>query len=184
MLSKRRRSKMKKIILVTLVLGVCGVLHNSVLAQEQLDSRYLITYWRSLTNLAIRSGTVVTVVNQSSDICNVQVEWFLSGQQFSATPAGVSGPLEVSPGGAVHFCSRNLSPNIPGCTGGGVSVPALTGAGGDNQGKAIVSSTAKFPCSLIGVDARVYFTTGVNDTAISAISNSKIVFAGEGNLGD
>src|SRR5437016_2030333 len=41
-LSKRRRSKMKKVILFALVLTVCGVLLNSALAQE--IPRYLVTY--------------------------------------------------------------------------------------------------------------------------------------------
>jgi hypothetical protein len=175
---------MKKVILCALVLAVNGVLVNSVLAQEV--PRYLVTYWRSLTNLNIRSGTVVTVVNQSlSATCNVQVEWVLSFPVNGNTHAGMSGPLPLGPGQAAHFCSRNLAPNIPGCTNGGVSVPALNGAGGENQGKAIVSSSnTPADCRLLGVEARVYYTTGGNDATISAISNSKIVFAGEGNLGD
>src|SRR5262249_47798474 len=55
------------------------------------------------------------------------------------------------------------------------------------EGKAIVSSTQESACSRIAVDARVYYTTGTNnegDTAVVAISNSKIVFIDEGNLGD
>jgi hypothetical protein len=49
-----------------------------------------------------------------------------------------------------------------------------------------VVSSSKEPteCSRIAVDARVYYTSGANDTGIAAISNSKIVFFGEGNLGD
>jgi hypothetical protein len=170
---------MKKVILVTLLLAICGALDNSALAQEV--PRYLVTYWRSLTNSNIRSATVVTVVNQSlSTDCHVQVEWVSS---FN-THAGMSGPLPLPHGEAVHFCSRNL-PNIPSCSSGGVSVPALNGAGGQNQGTAIVSSSSEFECGLIAVEARVYYTTGAGATeAVSAISNSKVVFAGDGNLGD
>jgi hypothetical protein len=172
---------MKKVILVTLLLAICGALDNSALAQEVTVPRYLVTYWRSLTNLNIRSGTVVTVVNQSlGTTCNVKVEWVSS----SNTHAGMSGPLQLSPGEAVNFCSRSLSPTSTGCTGGGVSVPALNG-GTINQGTAVVSSSSEFECSLIAVEARVYYTTGAGATeAVSAISNSKVVFAGEGNLGD
>jgi hypothetical protein len=176
---------MKRVVLFALVLTVCGVLHNSALAAD----RYLVTYWRSLTGPEIRSTTVVTVVNQSSSVCNVQVEWFPSAA--SATPVGTSGPLVVDPTEAVQFCSRNLRDTIVSCSSGGVSIPPLTGttpegANQPNQGKAIVSSSDSSECSLLGVEARVYYTTGSDppDTAISAISNSKIVFIDEGNLGD
>jgi hypothetical protein len=46
-----------------------------------------------------------------------------------------------------------------------------------------VSSSEGFDCSLLGVEARVYYTTP-DDAQVSAISNSKIVFAGDGNIGD
>ena len=172
---------MKKVMLVTVVLAFCGALHNSVLAQEK--DRYLVTYWRSVVGNQIRSATVVTVVNQSDRVCNVQVEWFPSA---AGNPVSISGPQLISPGAAFHFCSRNVSPLITTCSPQVLADPALP-AQGISQGKAIVSSTDVVACSLIGVDARVYYTTGTNaagDTAVTAISNSKIVFAGEGNLGD
>jgi hypothetical protein len=168
---------MKKVMLVTLVLAVCGVLHNSVLAQE---ARYLVTYVSSSTHTAIRSATVVTVVNQSDRACGVEVEWFVSPNP--ATPVCTRNIL-VDPGQAVQFCSRPLPNSITADCEVCLDQPLTS----QNQGKAIVSSSIGFPCSLIAVEARVYYTTGSEkegDTAISAISNSKVVFFGEGNLGD
>jgi hypothetical protein len=182
MLSRRRRSKMKKVMLVTLVLAVCGVLHNSVLAQET-DRRYLVTYVSSSTNVEIRSATVVTVVNQSSSTCNVQVEWFVFPLQDGALIRRcIDVAMGVVPGEAVQFCSRTLPNSIAICS--QTCEPPLATL--QHQGKAIVSSSEGFECSRLGVEARVYYTTGVAgaETAISAISNSKIVFFGEGNLGD
>jgi len=168
---------MKKVILFALILAVCGVLHNSVLAQER--PRYLVTYVRSAAqDSIIRSATVVTVVNQSSfQSCDVRVEWFR---------AGASAPLctemaTMQPGAANQFCTRPLGGLITVC-----SDPCQPQIAGVFQGTAIVSSSDVFECSLIAVDARVYYTTGTGntDTAVSAISNSKVVFFGEGNLGD
>jgi hypothetical protein len=173
---------MKKVMLVTLVLAVCGVLHNSVVAQER--DRYLVTYVRSSTNTTLRSATVVTVVNQStSRSCAVQVEWFPASNLN--TPVCTIRNVRVDPGEARQFCSRPFGGNQPGsmtsCN--DICIPPLIA---QYQGTAIVSSTDVFECSLLGVEARVYYTTGTGntDTAISAISNSKVVFAGEGNLGD
>jgi hypothetical protein len=174
---------MKKVILCALVLAVSGVLVNSVLAQE--DERYVVTYVRSSTTTTLRSATVVTVVNQSSRACNVRVEWFLDNEPGNPVCSRVPA---VSSGTARQFCSRNLPLSITRCT--DICEPPLTSGLIGNQGKAIVSSTDVFECSLLAVEARVYYTTGpagpspANDTAISAISNSKVVFFGEGNLGD
>jgi hypothetical protein len=182
---------MKKVILFTLVLAVCSVLHSSVLAQQYPDDssganvaiypedyegfpRYLIPYIRSQTGQGIRSATAVTVVNQSTTSCSVQVEWF--------TPSGASlctVASNLAAGAVREFCSRSLPISITGCI-----VPCTPPLNNLVLGKAIVSSTEGFTCSLIGVDARVYYTTGAGDTAVSAISNSKVVFIGEGNLGD
>jgi hypothetical protein len=179
---------MKKFFLFALVLAVCGVLHNSVLAQD-LDPRYRVTYWRSRTVNDIPAATMVTVVNQSNELCRVQVEWLgSSGNHLSFSPGFSPGqPTQgalLNPGAAFHSCSRNLTgagAAIATCSAGGVAFPAIPQ--GTNQGQAIVSSTPGFDCSLIGVDARVYYMTP-GDTAVSAISNSKVVFFAEGNLGD
>jgi hypothetical protein len=170
---------MKKIILFALVFVVHGVLLNSVLAQEV--NRYLVTYVRSQIDTSIRSATVVTVVNQSSRACNVRVEWFLDNDPGNSVCNRVAA---VNSGTARQFCSRNLPLYITRCT--DICTPQLLSGLIGNQGKAIVSSSDddEFECSRLGVEARVYYTTGERDEAISAISNSKIVFAGDGNIGD
>jgi len=167
---------MKKVILVAFVLAICGVLHNSALAQ--FDNRYRVTYAQSLrTGGQIQSATVVTVVNQSSQSCNIAIDWFQSGGAHECGRRS----LPLDPGDAVHFCSRALPNNITNCGG------SQTTCGQQDfnvfQGTAIVSSSTGPACSNIAVDARVYYTTA-GDTAISGISNSKIVFIREGNLGD
>src|SRR5262245_35821854 len=107
MLSKGRRSKMKKVILFALILAVHGVLLNSVLDQEK--ERYLVTYAQSTKaggNVQLQSATVVTVVNQSSVSCNVRVAWFDSS--FPVTPFLVcTENATIDPGGVLQFCSRD-----------------------------------------------------------------------------
>ena len=167
---------MKKVILCALILAVHGVLLNSVLAQDQLKQRYVVTYTRSQTGEEIRSATAVTVVNQSSAGCIVEVAWFGELGELLG-----SSSLDVPPRSAFQFCSRNLPNSITRCD--RLSSPELNSAT-PVQGKAIVSSTEGPDCSRIAIEARVYYTTGDHDTAISAISNSKVVFIDEGNLGD
>ena len=168
---------MKKVILFALVLAVHGVLLNAVLAQQ--TQRYVVTYISSQTGKGIRSATTVTVLNQSRDTCEVQVAWFLGS---GLTPIGISS-ASVSGRNSVQFCSRALPDSITKCD--SISSPELDSATAV-QGRAIVISDEGDPdsCSFLAIEARVYYTTGDYDTAISAISNSKIVFAGEGNLGD
>jgi hypothetical protein len=172
----------KKVVLVALVLVVCGVLYDSVLAQEK--PRYLVTYVRSLAlqnPLIQRSATVVTVVNQSSLSCDVQVEWFAGNATSPLCTVITNG---VAPGAPLNFCTRPLPGSVTTCS-DACDPPIL----GNFQGKAIVSSSEGLSqgfdeCSLIAVDARVYYMALGSDAAVSAISNSKVVFFGEGNLGD
>lgn len=180
MLSKRGRAKMKKVILCALVLAVNGVLVNSVLAQEV--PRYLVPFVKSSPQSSqltgVRSGTMVTVVNQSSVSCDVEVQWFPSMQ----STALCTNTETIPPGFSKEFCTRGLSPLIGGCNNTCVS---QLGTNQGIQGKAIVSSSTEDGCDRIAVEARVYYTTGAGATeAVSAISDSKIVFVGEGNLGD
>jgi len=175
---------MKKVILCALVLVANGVLVNSVLALEKVVPRYLVTYVRSQNPGPIRAATAVTVTNQSSESCAVQVEWFRSQPPQPPTSLCI---LEVTipSKDARQFCSRNLIGSITNCA--PFATPANCPGSFAFEGTAIVSSSNTSDCRLLGVEARVYYTTssnGVNDAAISAISNSKIVFAGEGNLGD
>jgi hypothetical protein len=188
---------MKKVTLFALFLTVCGVLYKSVLAQENLGDnsdvdvtiaedyegapRFLVTHVRSRTGTGLDSATAVTVVNQSSQACSVQVAWLRANQPD--VPLCTLGPFNVSPGFARTFCSRRLpAGTITECNSACGQPPNADPALQVNSGKAIVSSSAGFDCSLIAVEARVYYTTP-NDASILAISNSKILFFGEGNLG-
>jgi hypothetical protein len=174
---------MKKVILCALVLAVHGVLLNSVLAQE--TPRYVVTYIKSQTGEEIRSATVVTVVNQSSTVCNVEVAWFTGVGPLLGTSS-----VPVGSGQAFQFCSRSLPNSITRCDSISrpeLNAPELLEVAGHmevQQGKAIVSSTTRPACSRIAIEARVYYTRGKDDKDISAISNSKVVFIDEGNLGD
>jgi hypothetical protein len=184
---------MKKIRVFALVLVVCGALLTPVLAQERPDSsrdagaaipldayeggvnRYLVTYMNSQSTTAIRSATVVTVTNQSSRSCAVKIEWF---RGLAPNTPVCTTTVAVAPEVTHDFCSRNLPDAITACN--SICAPELT----FDEGKAIVSSSETVGCSLIGVEARVYYTTGVSDMAVSAISNPKIVETERGNLGD
>lgn len=138
-------------------------------------NRYLVTYTHSQTTTALRSATVVAVTNQSSRSCQVKIEWF-----FGLDPdmPACTTTAAVPPRFTFDFCSRNLPFDITACN--STCAPELT----FYEGKAIVSSSEEASCGLIGVEARVYYTTGDRDTGVSAISNPKIVRADEGNLGD
>jgi len=168
---------MKKVFLFVLMLMVCGVLENSV--QAQMKDRYRVTYIRSRVPAAAtaRVATVVTVVNQSSARCEVQVE-FLGSAGNSLCQLTEN----IGSGFAFQFCTRNMPNEIINCnpTTNNVCAPQLLSSG---EGTAIVSSTSSQDCSLIAVDARVYYTSA-SDTELRAVSNPKIVFIDEGNLGD
>jgi len=174
---------MTKVVLLALVLAVFGMLHNSVLAQEEIP-RYRVTYVKSQTTGAAsetRSATVITVVNQHSSSCTARVEWF--GQNGDS--ACISSAVPLAAGEAVQFCSRTLPGGISACTNRALcsSLPNAI------NGTAVVSSSPLSGCNLLAVEARVYYL-GTNalgntaDSAVSAISNSRVVFIGEANLGD
>jgi hypothetical protein len=178
---------MKKVILCMLALAICGA-SSIALAQKADDgdsgarastppasqllvARYLVTYLKSHTDPP-RSATVVTVINQSSASCSVQVDWFVG---FGPDTPVCTTVTNIDSGVANDFCSRNLLSNITSCN--TVCSPELT----SSEGKAVVSST----CGAIGVDSRVYYTTGASsDTGVAAVSNPKIVRVGTGNRGD
>jgi hypothetical protein len=183
--------KMKNFYVFALVLAVCGALFTPVLAQESPDAgvvvpyddyqggvnRYLVTYMTSQTDTAIRTATVVTVTNPNatSPSCAVRIEWF---QGFVPNTPVCTTAATIAPGVTHDFCSRSLPNAITACN--SVCAPALN----FDEGKAIVSSSENIGCGLIAAEARVYYTTGAGDMAVSAISNPKIVEAERGNLGD
>jgi hypothetical protein len=170
---------MKKGVLLTLVLAVCAMLPQAVRAQE--EPRYRVTYIKSLSAVAgaaqeTRSATVITVVNQHTGPCTARVEWF----RQDGTSACRSQAIPLAAGEAVQFCSRTLPGGISACRNA-----ALCALPDQINGTAVVSSS-----ELIAVEARVYYL-GINaldgtfaDNRVSGISNSRVVFIGEANLGD
>jgi hypothetical protein len=134
--------------------------------------RYLVTYMKSNTSGRIRSGTVVTVTNQSSLVNRVWVFYF-SGFTDNYNPDCVSA-MAIPPDYTVDFCSRSLPSSLTTCN--TACDPELT----FHEGRAIVVSM--FP--EIGVSSRVYYTRGSQDEELLAITDSKIVRFGRGNRGD
>jgi hypothetical protein len=134
--------------------------------------RYLVTYMKSNTSGRIRSGTVVTVTNQSRLINRVWVFYF-RGLTDNITPECVSA-MAIPPDYTVDFCSRSLPSLLTTCN--IVCNPGLN----FHEGRAIISSM--FP--EIGVSSRVYYTEGSEDEELLAITDSKIVLFGRGNRGD
>jgi hypothetical protein len=154
--------------------AAAGVAAASALrSTEPVVERYLVTYLKSRID-APRSATVVTVTNQSKEFCSVKIDWFQG--LVPETPACTTTAV-VDTGVTHDFCSRDLLSNITTCN--STCDPELAFA----EGKAIVSSSKS--CSRIGVESRVYYTTGdTSDTGVAAVSNPKIVPAGEDNRGD
>lgn len=190
-----KEDKMKNIGLFACVLIGYGASFSAALAQEPNDDggatagraaasarhadepavdRYLVTYLKSRADPP-RSATVVTVTNQSKRSCTVKIDWFLGF--IPDTPACTT-TATLDPGVTHDFCSRDLLSNITSCN--SICDPEST----FTEGKAVVSSNES--CSrLVGVEARVYYTSGeTSDTGVAAVSNPKIVRAGQGNRGD
>lgn len=192
---QRKRYKMKNINLFLFILAGCGAGLSAALAEEAYDDgaagvaaaastrhttepivkRYLVTYIKSRAD-APRSGTVVSVTNQSKQSCDVKIDWFTG---FTPDTPACSTTAVVDPGVEFDFCSRDVLSNITTCN--STCAPELT----FTEGNAIVSSNKGQACSGIGVDSRVYYTTGeTSDTGVAAVSNPKIIRAGQGNRGD
>ena len=134
--------------------------------------RYLVTYMNSQTRGRIRSATVVSVTNQSNIINRVFVSYF-KGFSQNDNPVCVCG-FAIPPDYTIDFCSRRLPGEITTCN--CVCDPELD----FDEGRAIVSSM--WP--EIGVSSRVYYTSGADDNELLAITDSKIVVFGKGNIGD
>jgi len=154
--------------------GAAGVAAESALRfTEPVVHRYLVTYLKSRTD-APRSASVVSITNQSNRSCDVKIDWFTG---FTPDTPACTTMAVVDPGVTHDFCSRDLLSNITTCN--ITCDPELT----FTEGKAIVSSNKS--CNRIGVESRVYYTTGeTSDTGVAAVSNPKIVRAGQDNRGD
>ena len=135
-----------------------------------LVARYLVTFMKSRTTEPLRTATAVSVTNQASGICEIVVEWF---RGFETAPV-CSTTFDLDAGFQADICSRALPEPLTTCN--TMCDPELT----FHEGKAVVSAD----CRDIGVSARVYYTSGDTDDAVSAISDSKVVRFGQGNRGD
>jgi len=133
---------------------------------------YLVTYMNSQTGGRIRSATIVTVTNQSTQTNLVTVTWF-KGLTDNSSPVGASSFL-IPPDFTVDFGSRDLPFELTAVN----SIPATPLV--FDEGRAIVSARLR----EIGVSARVYYTSGDADEELLSITDSKVVVFGQGNSGD
>jgi len=136
-------------------------------------ARYRLTYMTSQTATAIRTATVVSITNQSAATCVTSVDWRFGFGSTTCTTTLSLGPAQTG-----EHCSRGLPGAIASCN--ATCSPALTLI----EGNAVIGSTNVTGCDRIAVDARIYYTTGATDTAVSAVSNPNIVKRGLGNTGD
>lgn len=132
--------------------------------------RYLVTYMNSQTAGRIRSATVVSVTNQARTVNTVTVSFY---KGLGSSPVGTC-TYRIPPGYTIDFCTRRLPNEITTCN--CVPKSELT----FDEGRAIVSSSY----AQIGVSARVIYTQGKDDDELLAISDSKVVVFGKGNIGD
>jgi hypothetical protein len=102
--------------------------------------------------------------------CDVAVLWF---RGFESTPVCTT-TMSVTPGMQTDVCSRAIPDALRSCN--TTCAPDLT----FHEGKAEVHAS----CGRLGISARVYYTTGVTDSVVTAISDAKIVYINQGNLGD
>lgn len=134
--------------------------------------RYLVTFMRSETGGPVRSATIVSVTNQAQVPNLVTVAWF-RGFSNNSSPVGTAAMI-IPPDFQVDFGSRDLPSELTVVN--AIPSPPLT----FDEGRAIVSSALP----EIGVSARLYYTSGDSDEQLLAISDSKVVVFGQGNLGD
>ena len=137
--------------------------------------RYLVTYVKSRTDTP-RSATVVTVVNRSSEDCEVQVLWY---RGFEPEAPVCTTTAVVGSRIGHDFCSRDLLDNLTTCN--SVCEPEASFL----EGEAVLFSSPGEACGQLGIDARVYYTTGEDeDTGVAAVSTPTILGSSGGNLGD
>jgi hypothetical protein len=137
--------------------------------------RYLVTYVKSRTD-APRSATVVTVVNRSSEDCEVKVLWH---RGFEPEVPICTTTAVVGPRIGHDFCSRDLLDNLTTCNSSCEPEASFL------EGEAVLFSSPGEACGQLGVDARVYYTTGEDeDTGVAAVSTPTILGSSGGNLGD
>ena len=149
-----------------------GDLEEIVSPWLPVRTRYLVTYMSSQTASRQRSATVVSVTNQSDRPNLVTVSWF-KGFSDNSSPVGVTSFM-IPPDYTVDFGSRDLPGELTVVN--SVCSPELV----FDEGRALVSSRQP----ELGVSARVYYTSGERDEGLDAITDSKVVPLGQGNVGD
>ena len=147
---------------------------------SKLVPLYRVTFIKSRTTDPIRTATVVSVTNQAPQPCDIAVQWF---RGFDPNPA-CTATTTLGVGFQTDFCSRAIPDPLTSCN--VTCTPDLT----FHEGSAVVygSVYCLFGGGLgdpgLAVSARIYYTTGSTDSAVTAISDSKVVRFGMGNHGD
>lgn len=140
-------------------------------------ARYLITYMNSdAVSRDTHAATVATVTNLAGTSCDVSVNWF---RGFRTRPICTTRFKALANNNTADFCSRRLPIAITQCN--ATCSPKIA----FDEGSAVVgSSAAPASCARIGVSARVYYTGERSDTAVQAITDSKVVKLPGPNRGD
>lgn len=142
----------------------------SVIDVRRLVPLYRVTFMKSRTTDAIRTATVVSVTNhQERASCDITVVWL---RGFDPTPVCTTS-MSLDVGLQTDFCSRAIPDALTTCN--TTCTPALT----FHEGTAVVYSRVDwnnpFECQDLAVSARVYYTTGSTDSAVTAISDSSVL---------
>lgn len=134
---------------------------------------YRVTYMSSQTATANRSATVISITNNSFVTCGTSVDWRIG---FGGTACTTT--LVLGPGQTGEHCTRPLPGAVSACN--ATCSPTLT----NTEGSAIVGIPATSGCANIAVSGRTYYTTGINDTGVAAVTDAKVVKIRNGNIGD
>lgn len=139
---------------------------------------FRIGYMRSETGGAIRSATVVSVTNDSSQACPIYIDWRKGFASRTSSPVMCGLYFAtLQPGDTADLCSRVLPGSVTACN--AACQPPLTFV----EGSAIVGSTDDPACAALTVSARTYYF-GATDTAIIGITEPAVTRIGSGSRGD
>lgn len=119
-----------------------------------------------------RTATIVSITNQSSDPCEVSVDW-----SYADGSAVVCTTVSTIPPGATHqHCTRGVPILVSTCE--ATCAPALT----FHEGSGVVSrlKTCK---NTLAIDARLYHM-GAGDSPVQGIADLKVIQFGKKNKFD
>jgi len=153
----------------------------STIDVSRMTPLYRVTFMKSRTTDTIRTATVVSVTNQAGVSCDITVIW---RRGFDPTPVCTT-TMSLDAGFQTDFCSRAIPDALTTCN--TTCNPDLT----FHEGTAVVYTHVEnlfyygsSECLHLAVSARVYYTTGTTASAVTAISDAKIVGISVGNQGD